>query len=46
MGQVNSCVETINPPCGGGEGDVAGGRGVGGEGVRSHICRCLLYAWC
>ena len=23
-----------------------GGRGAGGEGFRSHLCRDLLYAWC
>ena len=34
MGQVNLCVETINPSCGGGGGDVAGeAGGGGGEGL-------------
>ena len=41
MGQVNLCVETINPSCGGGGGNVAEG-----EGLRSRRCRGLLYAWC
>ena len=47
MGQVNLCVETINPSCGGGGGGVAGeAGGGGGKGFRSHRCRGLLYAWC
>ena len=44
MKQLNICVETINPFCGGGGGRVV--RGAGGEGFRSHICRGLLCAWC
>ena len=37
VGQLNLCVETINPSSWGGE---------GGEGFRSHRCGGLLYAWC
>ena len=41
MGQLNLCVESVNPSCGGGGGEVAGRGG----GFRSHRCRGLLYAW-
>ena len=33
MGQLNLCVETINPSCEGGGGNMAGR----GEGFRSHV---------
>ena len=36
MGQVNSCVETINPSCGGGGGNVEVGKALG----RIHVGVC------
>ena len=44
VGQVNSCVETINPSCGGGAGgDVPGGGGGRGRKALGHIDLGVCY---